>query len=71
MPVLNLDMHPPQHAPEALVFDVVCGQVVTVGASLVVRYLERDYYLCSAHCKSAFEKDPSRYASSRAFGPYH
>ena len=53
--------------PEAganLVRDPVCGMSVDPAtAKEKVEYLGTTHYFCSAGCRSAFEKDPARYAT--------
>jgi uncharacterized protein len=47
--------------------DPACGMsVATATATEKVEHMGRTYYFCSAGCRSAFEKDPERYAGAQA-----
>jgi YHS domain-containing protein len=58
--------------PEAgarLVRDPVCGMSVDPAtAKEQIEYEGARYYFCSAGCRSAFEKDPTRYTAQMAHG---
>jgi YHS domain-containing protein len=42
------------------VFDPICGDPVSPGASLAVEYRKRKYFFCSEHCKERFEHQAER-----------
>ena len=43
--------------------DPVCGMSVkTAGAANTAEYLGKTYYFCSESCKTAFLKEPAKYA---------
>ena len=47
---------------EGLKKDPVCGMTVDEKETkLMSNYEGKDYYFCSAHCKTSFDKDPRRY----------
>ena len=53
----------PSEAKTKLARDPVCGMSVDPEtAKEKVEFEGTTYYFCSAGCRSAFEKDPSRYA---------
>ncbi len=54
----------------ALVKDPVCGmQVDADKAAAKTVYQGKAFQFCSTDCKSAFEKDPKKYASQSASAP--
>lgn len=43
--------------------DPICGMKVDEkNAKYVSKHMGRDYYFCSADCKSTFDKNPTKYA---------
>jgi uncharacterized protein len=68
-------MAPPPEAKAKVAIDPVCGMTVDpVTAKEKVEYKGTTYYFCSAGCRSAFEKDPTRYtdqAAQAGEAPHH
>lgn len=49
--------------------DPVCGmEVAEEKAAATTEYGGTTYYFCSRNCKSAFERDPEKYAEGAASG---
>lgn len=45
--------------------DPVCGMQVGEGSAVATSvYRGKTYYFCSPACKTAFERDPEKYASA-------
>jgi Cu+-exporting ATPase len=60
-----MDMAPEQQAH--LAKDPVCGMTVDArSAPEHASYAGQTYHFCSPDCRSTFERDPARYAGTRA-----
>jgi len=53
---------PIHHQEIALATDPVCGMSVDMSKGLKTEYKGMDYYFCSPHCQTTFEKEPEGYA---------
>jgi len=51
---------------ENMAIDPVCGMTVDRGTSLKATYHGEQYFFCSAHCKTKFEKDPDNFLESKS-----